>query len=285
MFDLVGDAVPAAVALEEPHGGVGADLDDVAGEDRHRRLAGGEMHDLERPRRARIPGHGHDHAALQERGVQRQHGVVGIGEEPADALGARGEHIGERLDANALGADEIGKLRPVDAVGDDDLRAVEAGERIAVGERRQRCRRRLRRRAAPPSASAARRSVYFHASTRRCGSPARSNSAKAASRARARGAVAGQALARRAVFGGERLLGLGAQDAGLGVHIDLAASGRRLGVVGVALLLELERQLLAARADDPARRHDVHEVGHDVVEEPLVVGDDDAPSARASGAR
>src|ERR1700680_4365591 len=42
---------------------------------------------------------------------------------------------------------------------------------------------------------------------------------------------------------------------------------------GVALLLELERQLLAARADDAAVHQHVHAVGNDVVQEALVVGD------------
>ena len=52
---------------------------------------------------------------------------------------------------------------------------------------------------------------------------------------------------------------------------------------GVALLLQLQRQLLAARLDDPAVAQHVDEVGHDVVEQPLVVGDDDA--SRAPGVR
>ena len=43
----------------------------------------------------------------------------------------------------------------------------------------------------------------------------------------------------------------------------------------VALRLELERQLLAARLDDAAVGEHVHEVGHDVVQQPLVVRDDD----------
>jgi hypothetical protein len=55
-----------------------------------------------------------------------------------------------------------------------------------------------------------------------------------------------------------------------------AAAPRRGGAEpGVALLLELERQLLAAGADDAAVDQHVHEVGHDVVEQALVVGDDE----------
>ena len=40
-------------------------------------------------------------------------------------------------------------------------------------------------------------------------------------------------------------------------------------------LLEFEREFLAAGLHDAAVQQDVHEVGHDVVEQPLVVGDDD----------
>src|SRR5215467_4720071 len=40
----------------------------------------------------------------------------------------------------------------------------------------------------------------------------------------------------------------------------------------VPSLFQLERKFLAASADDPAVRQDVHFVGHDVVEEALIVG-------------
>ena len=43
----------------------------------------------------------------------------------------------------------------------------------------------------------------------------------------------------------------------------------------VALLLELERELLAAGPHDPAVDEHVDEVGNDVVEQPLVVGHDE----------
>ncbi len=54
---------------------------------------------------------------------------------------------------------------------------------------------------------------------------------------------------------------------------------------GVALLLQLQGQLLAARADDPAVDQHVHEVGHDVVEQPLVVGDHQERSGPARAGR
>ena len=50
----------------------------------------------------------------------------------------------------------------------------------------------------------------------------------------------------------------------------------------VALRLELERQLLAARLHDPPVGEHVHEVGHDVVEQPLVVRDHDERRGRGS---
>src|SRR5207244_5548499 len=40
----------------------------------------------------------------------------------------------------------------------------------------------------------------------------------------------------------------------------------------VAPFLELERQLLAARARDAAVSEDMNEIGHDVVQQPLIVG-------------
>src|SRR5215471_4366865 len=51
-------------------------------------------------------------------------------------------------------------------------------------------------------------------------------------------------------------------------------SGRLGAVLGVAALLEFERELLAAAAQDLARRHHVDLVGHDVVEKPLVMRDE-----------
>src|SRR5688572_25963044 len=50
----------------------------------------------------------------------------------------------------------------------------------------------------------------------------------------------------------------------------------------VSLRFELERELLAARLHDPSAAQHVHVVGHDVVEESLVVGDDDGGALRAA---
>ena len=57
----------------------------------------------------------------------------------------------------------------------------------------------------------------------------------------------------------------------------LRLRGRLLDPV-VPLVFQFQRQLLAARLDDPPVEKDVDLVGHDVVQQPLVVGDDeDAP--------
>ena len=64
-----------------------------------------------------------------------------------------------------------------------------------------------------------------------------------------------------------------------------ATSARRLLDPAVALGFQLERELLAAGPDDPAVRQHVHEVRHDVVQQPLVVGHDDDRRGRDGGAR
>src|SRR5690606_23070467 len=54
-----------------------------------------------------------------------------------------------------------------------------------------------------------------------------------------------------------------------------APSGGLADDAGIALALEVEREILVARLDDlPAIEH-VHAVGHDVLEQALVVGDDE----------
>ena len=48
----------------------------------------------------------------------------------------------------------------------------------------------------------------------------------------------------------------------------------------VALFFELQGQILAAAELDPAAHHDVHVIGHDVVEQPLVMGDQEHAEIR-----
>src|SRR5262249_26439042 len=50
--------------------------------------------------------------------------------------------------------------------------------------------------------------------------------------------------------------------------------------IGIARLLELERKLGATRARHAPVRQDMHAVGHDVVQEPLIVGDDEHGAVR-----
>ena len=98
----------------------------------------------------------------------------------------------------------------------------------------------------------ARRSVYFHSSTRRCGRPGvskRSNAASRSARPRRPAACAfAAAKARR-----ERRLGRRLDRADFGVH----RRSRLFLVLRVALGFELERQLLAAGASrcGPSRAH------------------------------
>ena len=89
----------------------------------------------------------------------------------------------------------------------------------------------------------------------------------------------------------------GAHSAPSWIHAGHAAPGtaprccrrsrsRRLrDQVGVALGLELPRQLRTAAAHDAARRHHVHMVRHDVVEQPLVMGDDQRREVRCRAVR
>ena len=56
-------------------------------------------------------------------------------------------------------------------------------------------------------------------------------------------------------------------------------------VVAIAVALELERELRAAGRDDAAPGHDVDDVGLDVVEQPLIVGDDQERRGRGRAAR
>src|SRR5262249_43092411 len=114
----------------------------------------------------------------------------------------------------------------------------------------------------------ARRSVYFHSSIRRFGSPARSKASKASRRAsatlpepgkRSRATVNTSFTARPvSVFAKATFIP------------NSVASGCELRVAG---LFQLQRQLLATAFDDLALRHHMHEVRDDVVQKPLIVGD------------
>src|SRR6266508_6155621 len=116
----------------------------------------------------------------------------------------------------------------------------------------------------------ARRSVYFHSSTRRCGRPDVSKRRKAFSRKAASVPPPGSAdfavakLAARAVSAAV-LIGR--------TSAFIATSRRFVPILRVAAGLQLQRQLLAAGAHDAAAREHVHHVRHDVVEQALIVRD------------
>src|SRR5918993_4484281 len=116
------------------------------------------------------------------------------------------------------------------------------------------------------SRSRARRSVYLNSSTRRWGRPAFEKCSKA--------------WARDSTLPGSRVLAdskawTSAVSAGVLMRVtSTMLRGLIFPVVGVAVGLELQGQFLAARLHDAARRHHVHGIRHDVVEQALVVGDD-----------
>src|SRR6202521_584871 len=122
----------------------------------------------------------------------------------------------------------------------------------------------------------ARRSVYFHSSTRRCGRPCSSKAWNAAARRsamrRSPGSVA-RTAANAAASAASAAVFMGLISARITTQ---SAGSRRLGLeLGVAARLEVERQILAAGFHDAAFGEHVHDVGHDVVEQPLVMRDHD----------
>src|ERR671937_826778 len=129
------------------------------------------------------------------------------------------------------------------------------------------------------SRMSARRSVYFHSSTRRCGRPSVSKRRNASSRSTP--TVGGPGSARLTAA---KLVASAVSAAVLiGRTSAFIASSRHLFLVlRVAGRLEVERQLLVAGLHDAAARKHVHHVRHDVVEQPLVVRDhDEAARGRA----
>ena len=128
-------------------------------------------------------------------------------------------------------AGEIGQFRRKDAVDKDNAAAIDIADQPAgsLGPRQRR-----RHRAALPSGLAsrisARRSVYFHSSTRRCGSPCAANRSNACARSVR---LARQARLRLVPFGRERKLGGGFQDGYVSHCISSFTSPRLRGEVGL----------------------------------------------------
>src|SRR6516164_5219739 len=105
------------------------------------------------------------------------------------------------------------------------------------------------------SRMSARKSVYFHSSTRRCGKPSVSKRRKASSRSAPTAPAPGSAPLTAAKL------------------CAIAVSRHLFLVLGIAGGFEIERQLLVPGLHDAAAREHVHHVGHDVVEQALVVRD------------
>src|SRR3984957_15716904 len=115
-----------------------------------------------------------------------------------------------------------------------------------------------------------RKSVYFHSSTRRLGSPLASKRRNAASRPAATPRPPG----RRAFAAANS--STSAVSAAVLIGSTVMTASRPLVLVArIALGLELERELLTTGAHDAAAREHVDDVGHDVVEQALIVGDHD----------
>src|SRR6266516_7015991 len=121
----------------------------------------------------------------------------------------------------------------------------------------------------------ARKSVYFHSSTRRCGSPRASKLWNAAARRSAMRRSPGS-FARTAANASASAVSAAVFIGLISGRITIFAGSGRLGLVfGVAARLQLQRQILAAGLHDPALGEHVHYVGHDVVQQALVVRDHD----------
>src|SRR5205807_6595424 len=118
----------------------------------------------------------------------------------------------------------------------------------------------------------ARRSVYFHSSTRRCGRPCVSNRRNASSRRTATAAAPGSPRFATAKFSASAI---SAAVLSRRTSAIISTSRRLVSVLRVAGRFELERKLLAAGLHDAAFREHMHHVGRDIVEQPLVVRDHD----------
>src|SRR5215467_12717112 len=120
------------------------------------------------------------------------------------------------------------------------------------------------------SRMSARKSVYFHSSTRRCGKPSVSKRRKASSRSAPTAPAPGSApltAAKLCASAVSAAVLIGRTSA------FIAVSRHLFLILGIAGGFEIERQLLIAGLHDAAAREHVHHVGHDVVEQALVVRD------------
>ena len=212
-----------------------------------------------------------DGAVGHERGIERHHGVL-VPVAIARSRQRRRRSISAVASEHGRRPHRLGSrnVRRVHAVDEDDAMRVEAGERPAPRRCRPRTLDRMRAPATAPPSARLRRSVYFQASMRRCGRPSAAKAPMAALRASRHRQSAARQLR------GDSLEGSSESacsepcvlvDAAVMLVLSWpqALSSRLAPELGVAGLLELQRQLLAAVLRIWPSDHHVHLVGHDVV--------------------
>ena len=218
--DLAVAAGRAFVAFDQHRACAAADDHQRAGEDRRRPLAGVEEDEMQRPRQRGARRHLDHGAVAHEGGVERNRDIVGRHDlaelrRSARCRWTRAPAAIERMvspGSSSARSDSSGTNAP----STKTMRRPSIGAKAAPAS--------LARALAAASGGAAsgfasrisaRRSVYFHSSTRRCGRPAVSNRRNAASR---RSAAPGSS--RFAVGEARRQRGLGRRPdrADLGVH-------------------------------------------------------------------
>ena len=249
-----------------------AELDDVARGDEAPFVAGAGEDQQQRLVEPGSLGNADDGAVRHERGVERDHGLLAGGAFARPGRLRRGLRTSAPPPATRSPAP---RLRPR-----QKAQARTRRRRTPSRWRRarpalpapHRSRPRTSRSSSPTAGGRAsfralRRSVHFHCSMRRCGRPSAAKVPMAALRASATARPPGSFAATASKLLGERLLHLGpCQRHG---HVVSLASSTLEGLaleLGVAGLLELQRQLLAAGLADLAAGHHVHLVGHDVVQ-------------------
>src|SRR5260221_361329 len=121
------------------------------------------------------------------------------------------------------------------------------------------------------SRMSARKSVYFHSSTRRCGKPSVSKRRKASSRSAPTAPAPGSARLTAAKFAASAV----SAAVLIGRTSAFIATSRRLVLVlRVARGFELQRQRLGPGLHDAALGEHMHHVRDDIIEQTLVVRDD-----------
>ena len=281
-IDLIVAAGRALMAFDQHGARARLDDDQRAHESRGRLLRGHEQQ-MQRPLDGRAGGDADHRAVAHQGGIERDRDIAGR-RELAEMRGERriavGQRGGERADREPrLQIGEIGQFGDEGAVDEDQAAGLDIAEQCAGGfrPRLRRGVRRARQRLGIahqraqigifPLLDAAMRQAFF-------GEHIEGRLALRRNRV-----IAGQPRARLRKVLRQRGLGRGL-DGG-----DSRRSRQNLFLIlGIAARFELERQFLAAGLDDAAVRQHVHDVGHDVGQQPLVMRDDDEGAAAASAA-